>query len=157
MKRSVTCILPSSILFVAVIAFLQTISPAHALAQDSTNETRGISYEASRSVFDDVQAGISGGDLNALTQHFAPRVVINLRDAENGTFSSKQAYYILQTFLKARPCRGLVFSTFGDSDSNPYASGVAESFYKGNKEPVQVYVELSHDRGKYLITHLTIF
>lgn len=108
-------------------------------------------------IFEDVQQGITNSDIGLVARHFAPQVSVNLRGDESGTFSSNQTYYVLGDYLKARRFARFEFSTIGDTDANPYATGEAEFSFNGSRERVQVYVALSHIGAKYLITRLTIY
>ena len=88
---------------------------------------------------------------------FAPEVQVNLRGGENGYFSSHQAYYLLDTYLRSRRLANLSFTTIGESDVNPYATGGANLLYRGNKDYVQVYVALSLTGGRWVISRINIY
>ena len=135
------------------LALFLFVVPVHA---QGPGDDSGQS-EKYRAVFDDVQTGISSGDITLFAHHFASKVAVNLRDTESGTFSANQMYYVLHGYFKIRQFGRFEFSTFGESDSNPYASGTAESMANGSREIVQVYVALSLDGDKYVITQLTIY
>lgn len=126
-------------------------------AQEAMGDSQSVSPEQYGAVFGDVQLGISTSNIGLLAKHFAPQIAINLRGDENGTFSSNQTYYVLKNFLKTRRIGGFEFSTMGEAEANPYATGEAELIYKGGRERVQVYVALSFDGKNYLITQLTIY
>lgn len=125
--------------------------------QEAAQESLATSGERCQAIFDDVQAGISSGNVALLARHFAPQVDVSLRGAESGTFSSNQAFYVFEDFFRTRKFSRLRFSTVGEADSNPYATGSADLFYKGNRELVQVYVALMYAGEKHVITQLNIY
>lgn len=125
--------------------------------QEAERDSLGISDTQCRAIFNDVQAGISSGNTALLSRHFAPQVDVSLRGGESGTFSSDQAFYVFENFFRTRKFGRLRFSTVGEIDSNPYATGSAELLYKGNKQLVQVYVALTNAGERRVITQLNIY
>ncbi len=125
--------------------------------QENTVDSGGVSDKHCRAIFDDVQMAISSGNVSLLVSHFAPQVDISLRGSESGTFSSNQAFYLFADFFRTRRFSRLHFSTMGEIDSNPYATGSADLLYKGNRELVQIYVALTDAGEKHMITQLNIY
>ena len=126
-------------------------------AQDAVGDSVVSLDVQSKAIFDDVQAAISSGNVSLLARHFAPQVDVSLRGGESGTFSANQAFYILEDFFRSRRFGRLKFSTVGEVDSNPYATGSADLLYKGNRDLVQVYVALTNAGEKRVITQLNIY
>jgi hypothetical protein len=125
--------------------------------QENKLDSVALPHRNSMRIFEDVQTGISAGDIAPLAKHFAPQIAIYLRDDEKGTFSSSQTFYILENFLRTRRFARFEFSSFGESDANPYATGGAEFMTKGTRKIVQVYVALTLVGGKYVIAQLNIY
>ena len=145
----------SVVLAFALVCLLLMASSS--FAQEVAADSESVLSEQYRAVIEDVQLGISTGNMGLVAKHFASRIAVNLRGGESGTFSSNQAYYVLQDFFKTRRIGRFEFSTFGESDANPYAAGEAELMHKGTRERAQVYVALLFDGKKYLITQLTVY
>jgi hypothetical protein len=108
-------------------------------------------------VFDAFQRGLVGGDVSAFSAYLAPQVYLNLRGAESGYFSANQAYYVLQDYLGARRVRAFQFTTYGDSDSSPYATGPGRIESRGNTDQVQVYVSLSKSGSRWVLGQINIY
>jgi hypothetical protein len=125
--------------------------------QEAPSESLATSLGRYQAIFEDVELGMSTGDVSLLAKHFAPHVGINLREDESGTFSAKQTYYVLQNFFKLRRFGRFAFSTIGESDTGPYARGSVEFTHKGTKDLVQVYLALTLVGEKYVITQMTIY
>ena len=115
------------------------------------------SREDYRKLFTYIQSTLSSGNISGLAQHLAPQVQVNFRGAESGYYSANQAYYLLENYFRSRKVLGFEFSTIGESDSNPYATGGASFNFKGNREYAQVYVSLSRTGRQWLITQINIY
>jgi hypothetical protein len=109
------------------------------------------------SVFAAVEHGIIAGAVGQFSNHFAPQVYIYLRDGERGTYSAKQAFYVLDIFLRSHKSLGAKLTTFGGTESNPYATGNATFIAKGVRHETQLYIALVHRGDRWVITHLSIY
>jgi hypothetical protein len=145
------------ILLVSAAALLPEGSANQSYSQEVTRDSVATSHRNYMRAFEDVETGVSTGVVAPIAKHFAPQIAIYLRGDENGTFSSNQAYYILENFLRTRRFAPFEFSSFGESDAHPYATGGAEFVLKGSREIVQVYVALTLVGGKYVIAQLNIY
>jgi hypothetical protein len=125
-------------------------------ARDAQGRERG-QKRPYRELFAEIERGLSSGNANGLSGLFAAEVQVSLRGGENGYFSSHQAYYLLETYLRNRRLVNLTFSTIGDSDVNPYATGGANLLYRGSREYVQVYVALTLSGDRWVISRINIY
>jgi hypothetical protein len=110
-----------------------------------------------RPVFDLMQQGMSSGNITLFTSHFGSQVLVNLRGGESGYYSANQAYYVLEGYLRSRRILHFNFSSIGESESNPYATGSAGFNFKGSRENAQVYVSLSWVGDRWVITQINIY
>ena len=110
-----------------------------------------------RAVFADIQEGIASANVSLFASHFHAQVHVTLRGGESGLYSSNQAYYLLQNYFRDRKPVTFKFSTYGDSPSNPYATGSAAFNVRGNRERAQIYVALSRAGERWVITHVNIY
>lgn len=115
------------------------------------------SREDYRKLFNVVQKSLNSGNVSTLAQHLAPQVQVNFRGAESGYYSASQAYYLLENYFRSRKILGFEFSTIGESDSNPYATGGASFNFRGSREYAQIYVSLSRSGRRWLITQINIY
>ena len=113
--------------------------------------------EESRKIFSSVQQGLSSGNISTFSQHMGSQVYVNLRGGESGYYSANQAYYLLENYFKTRRLVNFNFSTIGESESNPYATGSAGFNEKGSRERAQVYVSLSLAGNRWVITQINIY
>jgi hypothetical protein len=142
---------------VAIAVPLCGVIGDYCYGQEASRESLAISPDRYQVIFEDVEEGISTGNVSHLAKYFAPKVAISLRGDESGTFSSNQTYYVLQNFFKARRFRHFAFSTIGESDANPYASGSVEFIHKGAREVAQLYVALTFVGERYVITQMAVY
>ena len=116
-------------------------------------ERRGGYHE----LFGTVQQGLASGSAGAFSGHLAPQVYINLRGGESGYYSANQAHYVLENYFKSRRLVNVKFSTIGESDANPYATGSATFIERGARSLAQVYVSLTRSGERWIITQINIY
>ena len=110
-----------------------------------------------RQIFEGIQHGMKTGNVATFSQHFGSQVLFNLRGGESGYYSANQAYYLLESYLKSRKLVYFDFSTIGESESNPYATGSAGFNVKGSREVAQIYVSLSLAGERWVISQINIY
>jgi hypothetical protein len=110
-----------------------------------------------RNVFTAVEQGLAAGKVDRVAEHLDTRVYMQLRGSDGGYHSSTQAYAILSAFLKAHKPVSVVFSTCGETDGAPYATGVAAFVAHGVRENLQIYVALHLAGNRWVITHLNVY
>ncbi|MEW6510091.1 MAG: DUF4783 domain-containing protein [Bacteroidota bacterium] len=110
-----------------------------------------------REVFDDIQQGIAAGNVSLFSSHFHTQVHVTLRGGESGLYSANQAYYLLQNYFRDRKPASFAFTTFGESDTNPYATGSLAFNMRGSRGHAQVYAALSHNGERWVVTHMNIY
>jgi hypothetical protein len=120
-------------------------------------QQRAEPREQYRLVFNAVRDGLESGNVGLFSRFLAPQVQVDLRDGESGLFSAHQAFYLLESYLRTRRLANLRFSTIGESDVNPFATGGAGISYKGSREVVQVYVALSLAGDRWVISRINIY
>ena len=110
-----------------------------------------------RIVFEEIQHGFESGHVAAFSSHLGLQVQVALKGEESGYFSSNQTYYILENFLKLRKVLSFEFSSVGETEATPYATGNAVFSNKGTRESTQVYVALMKSGDKWVIAEINIY
>lgn len=121
---------------------------------------QGVSSQqasAAREIFSRIQDGLSSGSIDDISRFLASPVCINLRGAESGYYSVSQARYLLENYLRLHRLGRFTFTTVDDSGTNPYATGSVAFNYRGNRERAQIYVSLSPERDRWVITQINIY
>jgi hypothetical protein len=131
-------------------------SPWH--VRDSIQLQQGtIPTGEQAAVFSAVESGIVAGNVGPISSFFGIRVFVQLRGTEGGYFSAAQSHYILESFLRGKRTVSARFTTYGRSDSSPYATGSASFIIKGKREDAQMYIALSPAGEHWVISHLSIY
>lgn len=108
-------------------------------------------------IFSAIENGINVGKVDMFSNYFGARVNINLPTGEIGYFSANQTYYILKNYLDVRKALGFSFTTLGETEKIPFATGRAVFRYKGNREYIQVYVALIKFNGNWFIGTINLY
>ena len=143
-------IAPLALLVVLVPAFSAGIAPSGV----KSNQAGKMEI---REVFNEVQLGISQGNVAIFSPHLHSQVRVTLRGGETGLYSANQAFYLLQNFLRDRRPVNFTFTTYGESDSTPYGTGSAGFTFQGVRQHAQIYVALAPLGGRWVITHINIY
>ena len=107
--------------------------------------------------FENVRNGLNSGNIASFAELLGPQVHVNLRGGESGYFSSSQAYYVLENYLRSNRFSGLQYGTIEQAGDAPFATGKADLDQKGMKGAAQVYVSLSQVGGKWVISQIKIY
>jgi hypothetical protein len=149
-------------IFLAAAGRMYAAPPATTnLLQDSAQSRQPAAPPSNgsscREVFEKVQGGLYAGSVGLFSRYFSSQVLVNLRGGESGYYSASQAHYILESYLKPRRLARFAFSTIVEAGTNPYATGSVAFNYRGNRDYAQVYVSLSLDGDRWMITQINIY
>jgi hypothetical protein len=110
----------------------------------------------SRVIFDQVEAGISEGDVAQISKYFGSQTYLSLSNGKSGYYSSNQAFYVLEDFFKIYRVASFRFNNINTDENTPYATGVYNFEFKGKKNTSQVYISLKKAGSGWKITQITI-
>ena len=127
------------------------------LQQSLVPKRSTVQRPAYQSVIDDVERGIGSGSVADFSAHFPSQVSISLRDEGDGTYSSNQAYYLLDQFFRLRRFTGCKLTTVGESGGVPFATGSASFTLKGGRETAQVYLSLARSGDRWVVSQINIY
>jgi hypothetical protein len=134
-----------------------TLAPAFQSAQIPPTQRGTLREDPCHQIFEQIERGLSSGNIGEFSPHFASQVLVNLRGAESGYLSANQSFYVLENYLKTHKIANFSFTTFGESELNPYATGSAGLNVKGGREIAQVYVSLSHSGDHWVIAQINVY
>jgi len=120
-------------------------------------ELHPVVRDEHRRMFETIRSGLMSGRIGSISEFMGPQVYVNLRGGESGYFSANQAHYVLENYLRNRKFSNLEFSTLGEAEATPYASGSAGFNHKGSRETAQVYISLSEAGGRWVIGQIKIY
>ena len=110
-----------------------------------------------REIFESAEGAISSASIRSLSSQLASRVYISIPGGESGYFSSNQAQYVLESYFGTHRAVRFSFNTFGESLSTPYATGTGSFLYRGSRYERQVYVSLSQEGTRWVISQVNIY
>ncbi|MBI3586380.1 MAG: DUF4783 domain-containing protein [Ignavibacteriales bacterium] len=110
-----------------------------------------------KGVFEKLEAGILKSTLTASPAFFASQVYVNITEGESGYFSANQVTSVLQNYFSSRKPVSFSFSRLSDKGSTPYATGRFTFISKGNRESVQIYVSLTMQESKWVVSQFNIY
>lgn len=108
-------------------------------------------------VFRAIQRGLLNNDFDELARHFGKHIYLNIRSIESGHYSANQAQFVVQNFFNMHKPLSFSFTTYGESGGAPYATGRGSINVKGNREYIQVYVSLSKQKDRWVISQFNIY
>jgi hypothetical protein len=112
---------------------------------------------AQRQILAEIQAGIAKGDVGVFAKHLGTQVYMSLKDSERGYFSANQALYVLQDFFSVHRPISFTFSTQGEIEDSPFATGRGFFIARGLRESAQVYVSLARSEGRWVVAEFNIY
>lgn len=111
----------------------------------------GVNVQAqdASGVFQEVARSIQAGNSVSLSGHFAANVEVTLPDAE-GTYSSKQAQFVVADFFKEFPVKTFKIVHKGNSGATHYAVGT----YSSTKGVFDANIFIKEVGNKYVISQI---
>lgn len=110
-----------------------------------------------KSIFKKIEESISKSTLTSSPAFFGSQVYVNISGGENGYFSANQVVSVLQNYFSSRKAVSFSFSRLNEQGSTPYATGRFTFITKGNKESVQIYVSLTLQESKWVVSQFNIY
>jgi hypothetical protein len=130
----------------------------HFLRPESSKETEVSTQKtAQRQILAEIQVGIGQGDASLFADHLGPQVYMSLKGSEAGYYSANQALYVLQGFFSVHRPISFTFSTQGEVEDSPFATGRGLFTAKGLRESAQVYVSLTRSEGRWVVAEFNIY
>jgi hypothetical protein len=105
----------------------------------------------------EIQSGIAKGDVGVFAKHLGSQVYMSLKGSERGYFSGNQALYVLQDFFSVHRPISFTFSTQGEIENSPFATGRGFFIARGLRESAQVYVSLAPSDGRWVVAEFNIY
>ncbi len=108
-------------------------------------------------IFQDVETGIAQGDAGRFSYAFGRQVYLTLHGQEPGYVSASQLVYILDDFFRSHKTVQFKLTTRDAASQSPYATGGGTFAQRGVFERIQVYVGLTRQNDKWVISQLALY
>lgn len=147
------------IYFILFVFLFAGLISTFSLAQEKEvieRKDETFAKDSYRSTLDEIGSGITSGKIATISGLFSSQIYLNLFNGASGYYSSNQAYFVLQEFLKTRQVLSLNLNDIQEDDENVYATGTYNYQEKGKIESSQIYMSLKRSNKKWKITQITI-
>jgi len=139
----------------------QVAQPPHALSPKELSSPTNVQGEQQSSkvsaLFQTIENGIRKSAVKDFEKEFGTTVTIAIGSAERGYFSMNQAASVLSEYFSGRRPVSFKFSRIHDTGAAPFATGRLVYLQKGNQESVQVYVSLTRQDVRWVISQFNIY
>ena len=152
-------------LFLYVSAFSQNKPREYKILQDSNHKSLDLKLQNSKdftrheqvvNVVKKIQGAIVDKDINTIVGHLSSQTYFNLPNGISGYYSSNQAYFVLEDFLKTYRATSFNFDEINSKNNAPFATGTYEYDFKGNRNSARIYLQLRNTGKNWIITQITI-
>ena len=121
--------------------------------KDSKDSAR---HEQVVEVVKKIQDAIVNKDVGTLVDHLSSQTYFNLPNGISGYYSSNQAYFVWEDFLKTYRVTSFNFDEINSNNNTPFATGSYDYDFKGKRNSAHIYLQLRNKGKKWRITQITI-
>lgn len=143
------------ILFTVLIIFNGIV-----LAQDNQKSSGNFNSQNQlgqiQSVFNDISNNFSSSNISSISKYFGSQTYFSLKNGVNGYYSSNQAFYVLENFLKEYQVISFRLDNVKIDSGSPYATGIYKYDIEGKRDSAQVYISLKKVGDNWKISQLSI-
>ncbi len=107
-------------------------------------------------VLNDIEKGILRTNISDISPYLASQVYLSFLNGISGYYSSNQAYYTLEKFLKEYKVISFSFSKIKINTTHPFAIGTYYYEHKGNRSEARVYLTVKLTGKSWQITQISI-
>jgi len=143
-------------LFIAIIFLLAAqifVAQENQLKQNLNSNSLN---SAAVGLLDDIEKGISDTKTSDISPYLSSQVYLSFLNGISGYYSSNQAYYVIEKFLKEYKVISFRFNKLKLNTTAPFAIGTYYYEYKGNRSEAKVFVTLKFTSKSWQITQISI-
>ena len=143
-------------IFILIIILFSTqvfIAQENNLKQNlNSNSLNSAAY----GILDDIESGISNTQTSDISPYLNSQIYLSFINGISGYYSSNQAYYVIEEFLKEYKVISFRFNKFKLNTTAPFAVGTYYYEHKGNRYEAKVFVTLKFTNKSWQITQISI-
>ena len=143
-------------IFILIIVLFSTqvfIAQENNLKQNlNSNSLNSAAY----GILDDIESGISNTQTSDISPYLNSQIYLSFINGISGYYSSNQAYYVIEEFLKEYKVITFRFNKFKLNTTAPFAIGTYYYEHKGNRYEAKVFVTLKFTNKSWQITQISI-
>jgi hypothetical protein len=108
-------------------------------------------------IFKKVEFGLQNNSVEYFKNELGDIVSMTISSGEHGYYSSNQAVSVLVGYFSERRLNSFEFSKIYEKGNMPYATGRFIYIQKGIQKSAQVYVSLTKQDSKWIISQFNIY
>ena len=107
-------------------------------------------------ILDDIEKGISDTKTSRISPYLSSQIYLSFLNGISGYYSSNQAYYVIEKFLKEYKVISFRFNKSILNTTAPFAIGTYYYEYKGNRSEAKAFVTPKFPTTSWQMTQLSI-
>jgi hypothetical protein len=108
-------------------------------------------------IFRKIELGLQNNTVDKFKKELGEIVSMTMSSGEHGYYSANQAVSVLVNYFSDRRLVSFGFSQIHEKDSAPYATGRFIYVQKGIQKSAQVYVSLTQQDSRWVISQFNIY
>jgi Domain of unknown function (DUF4783) len=108
-------------------------------------------------IFQNVEYGLQNNAIDKFEKELGEIVSMTISSGDHGYYSANQAVLVLVGYFSEHRLTSFSFSRIHEKGSMPYATGSFIYVQKGIQKSAQVYVSLTHQDSRWVISQFNIY
>jgi hypothetical protein len=107
-------------------------------------------------ILEEIEESIANAQISAIYHYLSSQIYLSFLNGVSGYYSSNQAYYVLENFLKEYKVTSFSFDNIKLNTLTPLATGTYYYEHKGNRSEAKMYLTLKLTGKSWQITQIAI-
>lgn len=143
--------------YIYIIIILLPLSVLFSQTSDLTRKTETkTNTQQEELIFKEIESGVKEGNVERISKYFGQQTYFSFSNGTNGYYSSNQAFYVLEDFLKLYRVTSFKLDNIKSDNNHSYATGKYNYDNKGQRSSAKVYISIKKIGTNWIITQFTI-
>ena len=141
--------------YIYIIIILLPLSFLFSQTSNLTQKTE-TKIQQEELIFREIESGVKEGNVERISKYFGQQTYFSFSNGTNGYYSSNQAFYVLEDFLKLYRVTSFKLDHIKSDNNHSYATGKYNYDNKGQRSSAKVYISIKKIGTNWIITQFTI-
>jgi Domain of unknown function (DUF4783) len=141
--------------YIYIIIILLPLSVLFSQTSNLTQKTE-TKTQQEELIFREIESGVKEGNVERISKYFGQQTYFSFSNGTNGYYSSNQAFYVLEDFLKLYRVTSFKLDHIKSDNNHSYATGKYNYDNKGQRSSAKVYISIKKIGTNWIITQFTI-
>ena len=141
--------------YIYIIIILLPLSVLFSQTSNLTQKTE-TKTQQEELIFREIESGVKEGNVERISKYFGQQTYFSFSNGTNGYYSSNQAFYVLEDFLKLYRVTSFKLDNIKSDNNHSYATGKYNYDNKGQRSSAKVYISIKKIGTNWIITQFTI-